>query len=83
MLTTDQAIKLAEQRYGGRVIKLLNAAQTNHNSFYSLRLINRSGQVLTLYIDRRSGTVTELEPSASSQPPVKLPKTTTESVTRP
>lgn len=87
-LTTEQAIKQAEQTYGGRVIKLLNESANSQSGFYTLQLINRKAKVMTIYIDLCSGGMTQRLPSAtanSSKKPRKVDTTIqgTESVTRP
>jgi uncharacterized membrane protein YkoI len=53
-LSLDQAVAMAERRYGARVVRA-EAHERNERVVYVLRLLNDAGRVWTVRVDAASG----------------------------
>jgi uncharacterized membrane protein YkoI len=56
IVSLDQAVKMAEQRFQARVVRA-EAQQNAGQTIYVLRMLNESGRVWTVRVDASSGAV--------------------------
>lgn len=56
VVSMDQAVKMAEQRFRARVVKAQTQQDGSH-TVYVLRLLNDSGRVWTVHVDAASGSI--------------------------
>ncbi len=56
MMSMDQAVRMAEQRFKARVVRA-EAQHDGDHTVYVLRLLNESGRVWTVRVDASNGAV--------------------------
>jgi uncharacterized membrane protein YkoI len=56
IISMDQAVKMAEQRFKARVVRA-EAQKDEGNTIYVLRMLNESGRVWTVRVDASNGAV--------------------------